>query len=63
MHEKSSILGELKPLNIDDFEINKISWSKFDSYIKTFNDSMLPSILDESVFQPNPNDRHPQSVL
>ena len=34
-----------------------------DSYTKTFNDGMLPSIPDESVFQPNPNDRLPQPIL
>ena len=60
---KSSILGQLKPLNIDDYKINKISKSKLDSYAKMFNDSMLLSMPDESVFQPNPNERCPQPIL
>ena len=34
-----------------------------DSYTKTFNDSMLPSIPDESMFQPNPSDRQTQPIL
>ena len=30
---------------------------------QTFNDSMLPSILDESLFQPNPSEKHTQPIL
>ena len=60
---KSSILGQLNPLNKDDCEINEITWSKLDSYTKTFNNSMLLSIPNKSLFQPNPNNRHQQPIL
>ena len=52
--KKYTILGKLKPLNIDGCEVNKISWSKLDSYVKTFDDSMLPSIQLSQCCNPTP---------
>ena len=60
---KSSILGQVKPLNINNCKINETLWSKLNSYTKTFNNSMLSSTPHESEFQPNPSERHQQPIL